>query len=274
MYQQRPVDVLIPYVHHPETMLVDEDDNSPLSDLGPSANYDLFTSENPDIGNLIASVSPVISYHAADLHSAEIRNALRGNGQAGMEAVDDGGLDPILDAEEYYDELDELALKIAKTCNLDMIVAGLPNLSLTECLMLFWGCRDTLEKLQHEHFCGSFFNMFVEDEGRGVADTVYIPTVEINSLIRCIQEQVPDSKIELNRILVCLGQKLRFPAKNALESICKALALGLVSFAVSHVNRFDVETFRKEIGTFNMGSGATFALRELACLGDFVCGPV
>lgn len=115
--------------------------------------------------------------------------------------------------------------------------------------------------------------MFVEDEGRGVADTVYISTVEINSLIRCIQEQVPDSKNELNKILVCLGQKLRFPAENALESICKALALGLVSFTVSHVNRFDVETFRKEIGTFNVGSGATFALRELACLGDFVCGP-
>lgn len=136
MYQQRPVDVLIPYVHHSETMLVDEDDNSPLSDLDQSVNYDLFTSENPDIGNLIASVSPVISYHAADLHSAEIRNALRGNGQAGMEAVDDGDLDPVLVAEKYYDELDEQALKIAKICNLDMIVARLPNPSLTECLML------------------------------------------------------------------------------------------------------------------------------------------
>lgn len=134
--------------------------------------------------------------------------------------------------------------------------------------MLLWGCRDALEKLPREHFCGSSFNMFVENTERGVADIIYISAVEVDSLIRCIQAQVLDSKNELNRILVCLGHKLRFPAENTLGSICKALALGLVA------NRFDVEMFLTEIGNFNVGSGATFPFRDLACLGNFVCGPV
>lgn len=54
----------------------------------------------------------------------------------------------------------------------------------------------------------------------------------------------------------------------------EALAVGLVSFASSHVNRFDLETLGQDVGIFRIGPGANFSLRRLACLSDYVRGPI
>lgn len=87
-----------------------------------------------------------------------------------------------------------------------------------------------------------------------------------------MEKGAPDTGKELNRSLACLSTKLRLTEGNVLESVCKALALGLVSFSVSHVNRFDTELLEIPVHGFDIGPGTAFRLRSLACLRDS-CGP-
>lgn len=70
-----------------------------------------------------------------------------------------------------------------------------------------------------------------------------------------------------------LSSKLRIEEK-PLGSLCKALTIGLVSFSVSHTNRFDPDIFNKAIKKFNIGSGLNFSLRSLASLQDYLGEPV
>lgn len=71
-----------------------------------------------------------------------------------------------------------------------------------------------------------------------------------------------------------LKQKLRLSEESDLGSISKALAVGLVSFTRSHANRFDLETLDQDLGTLNIGPDANSSLRELACLAEYVRGPI
>lgn len=104
---------------------------------------------------------------------------------------------------------------------------------------------------------------------------MYISTAEIELLIACIQQPVPDSNKEQEQLLAELATRLRlYEGVNVLGQVCKALALGLVSFSVSHANRFDLELFDEEMEKFDIGPRLHFSLRKLACLDNFIGGPV
>lgn len=69
-----------------------------------------------------------------------------------------------------------------------------------------------------------------------------------------------------------LKQKLRL--EGDLASIAKALAVGLVSSATTHANRFDIDILEQDLRTFKISRDINFFLRGLACLSDYVRGPV
>lgn len=132
-----------------------------------------------------------------------------------------------------------------------------------------------MNRLHREKFCGRFFSIFVEDVARDVAETVYVSTAEIELLIACIQQQVPDSKEEQEQLLAGFATRLRlYGGGNVLGQVCKALTLGLVSFSVSHANRFDLELLDEVMERFEIGPKLNFSIRKLSCLDDFIGGLV
>lgn len=194
--------------------------------------------------------------------------------------VDDGieepvNLDYILRAEEYYGEMDRLAHETAESCRIDLVLTELSSLSKTHCLIILWGCHESMDRLRRESFCHSFFSIFVEDISRGVAETVYISMEEIELLIACIEKRVEYSDETQEQLVEELAARLRLcDVDNVFGQVEKALALGLVSFSVSHANRFDVELFSEDMGRINIGPRLGFSIRELACLDRFIGGPV
>ena len=153
---------------------------------------------------------------------------------AGLSTIN--GLDPIFNPVQYHEELDGIALKVADICLLHVVLEK-RRLSLKKSIALLKGCRDGLEFLQEKSFATDFFNMFIEDESRAVIDTVYISKLEIETLIR-----TPSNLMDLK-------QKLRL--EGDLASIAKALAVGLVFFATTHANRFDIDILEQDLRTFN-----------------------
>lgn len=179
----------------------------------------------------------------------------------------------VLNATQHYQELDDLEHETAKLCKIHQVITSSSNISLTNCLAILLGCRDALENLERAKFCSEDFNIFVEDPRRDVADTVNISIIEIDNLIAVLQFQGADGQ-GAHTSIGRLGAKLRLAEEKPLVSICKVLSFGLVSFSVSHACRFDMDIFNEVIGTFQVGKERTLSLRNLACLQDFIGGPV
>lgn len=176
---------------------------------------------------------------------------------AGLSTIN--GPDPIFNPVQHLEELDRIAFKVADICLLNVVLEK-RRLSFKKSIALLKGCRDGLEFLQEESFAPDFFNMFIEDESRAVIDTVYISKLEIETLIR-----TPSN-------LTDLKEKLRL--EGDLASIAKALAVGLVSFTVSHANRFDMDILEQDLKTFKISQDVNFSLCGMVCLSDYVRGPV
>jgi hypothetical protein len=61
--------------------------------------------------------------------------------------------------------------------------------------------------------------------------------------------------------------------KNALGFIIPLLAIGLASYAGSHVNQFDNTAYYKPVECFQLPGGFNFKKRPLSCLSEFIGGP-
>lgn len=88
-----------------------------------------------------------------------------------------------------------------------------------------------------------------------VADTIIIYDTEIHSLILRVlwKNRLQNTGKELERSLACLSTKLRLTEGNVLGSVCKALALGLVSSSVSHVNRLTLNFWKYQSTVLRSG---------------------
>lgn len=58
----------------------------------------------------------------------------------------------------------------------------------------------------------------------------------------------------------------------SLRFLCKVLSVGLISFAGSHVCRFDINLRDESVETIPVRFGLKFTLRKLACLDEFIGG--
>lgn len=59
---------------------------------------------------------------------------------------------------------------------------------------------------------------------------------------------------------------------NIQDQIYKELILGLVSFSVSHANRFDLELLSEVIERLKIGLRLNFSIWMLACLARYIGG--
>lgn len=216
----------------------------------------------------------------ANIDGAVLEENNRGGTRAGqvVDSIDVGIEEPldasvVLNATEYFQELDNLEHETARLCNIHKVIASSSDISLTDCLIILWGCRDALHNLECAEFCSTYFNIFVEDPERNVANSVTISIFEIDNLIAALQFQTGDHR-DAHRFILRLSSKLQLNEENQLVAICKALAIGLISFSVSHSRRFDIDIFDEAIGTFMVGPGRSLSLRNLACFQDFIRGQI
>ena len=280
-----PADVLLGHYKEPSYTLDSygafHDDNSDPSSSSlamalnseppPTPERDTDEQRVPPVGPAKESVSASDSTpsepHTAGLYSIESADSLC---QEETNRITED-LDPVFDANEYFGQLEKLALDTATRCGISTILSGNDE----DCLKILRGCRDALQNLKAAEYCSSFYNLFVEDEQHQVANCIIIYETELDSLLYSLERmgQVPEADTGIERSLTSLSTKLQLKQGNIIKSISKALALGLISFNMSHVGPFDVEFLGREVGAFDIGPQTSFRRRNFACLKDFISGP-
>lgn len=266
----------IPHEHPPPNDAMDSDD--PMTTDQESSNYPESTVPSSEECCPSVSVVDILSGNQG-IADAVVRRDSEVQTPTNPVTVDDGidspmNLDHILRADEYYGELDELARETVQACRIDLIQTELLGISKTHSLLILHGCHESLNRLQAAGFSNAVFSIFVEDVWRNVANTVYVTTAQLELLIACIENRVSYSDQTGEQLVRELAARLQLEGANLLGQVSKALGLGLISFSVSHANRFDLEILNEEREVFDIGPGLHFSLRKLACLDEFIGGPV
>ncbi|KAJ5618139.1 hypothetical protein N7537_003253 [Penicillium hordei] len=190
-------------------------------------------------------------------------------------------MDHILDAARYFSELDELELQTAQM----MDMKNGPSIkleSLHDCIECLENWQAALGYLQSEGFCGTSISILIEDQDRdGVASAVHISLSHVSALFRTIL--LPSNEDASKGLIENWMQTLLNVDENALSDfdsvqmlrfLCTILSTGIVSFSGSHVCRFDINLWDKEMEEIPIGfEGYVFKPRKLACLEDFIGGP-
>lgn len=201
--------------------------------------------------------------------------------------ADNEDMEHILNPSAYYRKLDLLERRTAEICG----VAGpeVKQKSAHECKESLQKSRDALQNLMQEGFCGNAMSILVRDQSRpDVAKAVRISLDDIKSVLIWFSTSSLRRKVRL-LTLIPVWLRLRdllgpLPDSSArsemavarledLQFFTEALSIGLVSFSGSHVCRFDENLWGEDKSTISIGRGYSFALRDLACLKDFVGGP-
>ncbi|KAL4942536.1 hypothetical protein BDV06DRAFT_211741 [Aspergillus oleicola] len=198
-------------------------------------------------------------------------------------------LDHILDAAGYYNKLDKLELETAQICGIDQGLEAQYEL-IGEFSGAFKRCKEALCNLQSEGFCGSIMTILVKDFFRpDVAKAVHISLDEIDSVLTSLPSMTEDHGLPLTEDAQSSILRLirRLDIEPTLEEaplvladwqaylhfLFMVLCTGLVSFAGSHVCRFDINIWKQPMQEISVGFGYTFSLRQLACLDKFIGGP-
>lgn len=164
-----------------------------------------------------------------------------------------------------------------------------PYSTISECIQALSRCVDAFLNLQKEGFCERVFTILVEDPSRqDVAKAVQVSLENIKTLVVSLCE-TSEWDVIVSAYVLPLIWKLQRRQKDenkrpvpqlaphellpSLRFLCKALSIGLVSFAGSDVCRFDINLRDESVETIPVGFGLKFTLRKLACLDEFIGGP-
>ncbi|CEJ56348.1 hypothetical protein PMG11_02556 [Penicillium brasilianum] len=201
--------------------------------------------------------------------------------------ADNEDMEHILNPSAYYRKLDLLERRTAEICG----VAGpeVKQKSAQECKESLQKSRDALQNLMQEGFCGNAMSILVRDQSRpDVAKAVRISLDDIESILTWFSTSSLRSNVRIVtmipvwlRLQDLLGplpdssarSELAVARLEDLQFFTEALSIGLVSFSGSHVCRFDEDLWGEDKSKISIGCGYSFALRDLACLKDFVGGP-
>ncbi|KAJ5390184.1 uncharacterized protein N7496_001252 [Penicillium cataractarum] len=201
--------------------------------------------------------------------------------------ADNEDMEHILNPGAYYRKLDLLERRTAEICGIKR--PEVQPKSQLKCRDSLKKSRDALRNLMEEGFCNNAMSILVKDQSRpNVARAVRVSLDDINDVLegkRIFYSLDESGKIITLREWPKLQQLLgnlplgRPPSEstwaylNYLQFLADALSIGLVSFSGSHVCRFDENLWGKEKSEISIGNGYSFALRDLACLKDFLGGP-
>ncbi|GLI73158.1 hypothetical protein PoHVEF18_001368 [Penicillium ochrochloron] len=201
--------------------------------------------------------------------------------------ADSEDMEHILNPGAYYRKLDALEQRTAVICGIKG--PEVQEKSLFELGYSLQKSGDALRNLMEEGFCDGTMSILVRDQSRS----------DVTNAVRISLDDIDDA---LNRLSVSASsdELVRFPSlsdwpllqsllgglprgssasetgwgeREYLNFLTNALSIGLVSFSGSHVCRFDMNLWGEEMSKIAIGNGYSFALRDLACLKDFVGGP-
>ncbi|KAJ5734419.1 hypothetical protein N7493_003205 [Penicillium malachiteum] len=190
----------------------------------------------------------------------------------------------LLDSSRYFSELDNLEVRTAEILGLK----GSPNLILNtidDCLLFCKSWHKAFVNLTSEGFCGSQISFLVEDTVRNdISNASHVSLIQINHFIEVFEgffKSLDERRITkvttkfLRSILRIQDDDLASVDLIAsLRILCQTLAIGLLSFTGSHVCRFDLNLWDREIDEIGIGyEGYAFKPRKLACLEDLIGGP-
>ncbi|KAL2807689.1 hypothetical protein BJX63DRAFT_63825 [Aspergillus granulosus] len=198
-------------------------------------------------------------------------------------------LDFILDPVAHEKSLQTLEIETARLCGLHEPYlwsdSSMSTIPMKECLDLLKGCLAAFCNLRNEGFCGRTLTVFLENPSRpSTAEAIHITLDDIETLV-----MQPSTRMgqELDDLSLGIIQQLTgiFPPTASLGSeqietssylsfIYRVLSLSIVSFSGSHVCPFDVSSWDRELASIPVGLGYSFARRRLACMSEFVGGPV
>jgi hypothetical protein len=191
-------------------------------------------------------------------------------------------MEHILHPSAYYRKLDLLEQKTAEICGIKS--RNLQEKSLLECRDTMQRNRDALQNLMDAGFCDSSFSILVRDQSRSnVANAVRVSIHDIDDALNRMSPLAIAAGISqfisifewpmLHDLFGDPSSDSNWDQLEYLQFLTNALSVGLVSFTGSHVCRFDENLWGEELSEIIVGQGHSFALRDLACLQDFVGGP-
>lgn len=108
---------------------------------------------------------------------------------------------------------------------------------------------------------------------KNIANTVWISVEDIETPIVSIRAP-PNNVQEADIFALQLSPELRIEEEKPFWSLYKEFSIALMTFSVSHANRFNRDISNKTIQKFQIGSGLNFSYRQLSSLWDYLVGPV
>ncbi|KAJ5287956.1 hypothetical protein N7478_003642 [Penicillium angulare] len=188
---------------------------------------------------------------------------------AGIPDGDDMG--HLLNPTAHYRKLDMLEIRTAKLCGV-LENPQVHKKSAVECLESLTGVKEALSMLHGAGFCGNALSILVQDPSRtDVARSVHISLDQISNCI--LSEEIIVQDLVGNLSLgVSHGLDPEWLAY--WQFMTTILSIGLVSFSGSHVCRFDENLWNSKMDKISVGYGYSFTPRPLACLKNFIGGPI
>ncbi|KAJ5731275.1 uncharacterized protein N7483_005783 [Penicillium malachiteum] len=201
---------------------------------------------------------------------------------SGISSVKD--MSHLLDSSRYFSELDDLEMRTAEILGLKD--SPHPNLeTMDDCLLFCKSWHKAFMNLTSEGFCGSQMSFLIEDSERNdIANALHVSFIQITYFIEQFERSL--KPLDERRITKLTNKFLRsiLNVHNetstsvdliiSLRILCQTLAIGLLSYTGSHVCRFDLNLWDRELDEISIGfEGYAFKPRKLACLEDFIGGP-
>lgn len=149
---------------------------------------------------------------------------------------------------------------------------------------------DEFCRLQRAGFAADYYSMIVENPSH--VDVLQVIRIHLSTVLTCARAlkepqlaptQVRDQAVTLLRLLgLDPSSLIQPPIEDLLGFSCAILALGLASYTGSHCCDFSTPIWKKAITIFEFFNvdklralcGMAFSQQQLACLDEFVGGPV
>ncbi|KAJ5093019.1 hypothetical protein N7456_008880 [Penicillium angulare] len=201
---------------------------------------------------------------------------------------DGDDMDHLLNPTAHYRKLDMLEIRTANLCGV-LEDPQVCEKSAVECLKSLAGVKEALSMLHGAGFCGNALSILVQDPSRtDVARSVHISLDQISNCI--LSEEIVNSPQfspyrthgTALQIVQDLVGNLSLGISHEADPewlaywrfMTTILSIGLVSFSGSHVCRFDENLWDSKMDKIPVGYGYSFTPRPLACLKNFIGGPI